>query len=103
MGTPVFSWAQSEGSYKKKTYKKTVVIDTIKKADASKDPVIRENAPVLNDNGNVNTTGTVDGSRSSTGRPGVDTTGSYVRKRKRTITTGGVIYTDTTAKKSGKP
>ena len=101
--TPFLSYGQSTGSYKKRTYKKTTIIDTAKGVDLQKNPVIKENAPVLNDNGNVNSSGSVEGNRSSTGRPGADTTGSYVRKRKRTITTGGVIYPDTTRKKSGNP
>lgn len=103
LAAPLFSYGQSTTSYKKRTYKKTTIIDTAKGTDLQKIPVIKENAPVLNDNGNVNSSGSVEGSRSSTGRPGADTTGSYVRKRKRTITTGGVIYPDTTRKKIEKP
>ena len=96
---PAVCFAQTDGT-KKKTSKKVTVMDTSKRVNLSKDPVIKENAPVLNDNGNVNTNGTVDGSRSSTGRPNADTTAGYtVRRRKKTITTGGVVYPDTTTVK----
>jgi hypothetical protein len=100
---PFLSYGQKADSYKKRTYKKTTIIDTTKDGALPKDILIKENEPVLNDNGQVNTSGSVVGSRSSTGRPAVDTSGSYVRKRKRTITTGGVIYPDTTKKKNRKP
>jgi len=100
---PLVSDAQRQDSYKKKTSRKTTIMDTSKRVDIQKDPIVKENAPVLNDNGNVNTSGTVDGSRSSTGRPGVDTTVSYTRKRKRTVTGAGVVYPDTTIKKNPKP
>jgi len=95
---PALTYGQNKDSYKRKSSKTTTVMDTSKRVDLRKDPVIKESAPVLNDNGNVNSTGTVDGSRSSTGRPGIDSTTSYTRKRKRTITTGGVVYPDTTRK-----
>lgn len=75
-------------------------MDTSKRVNVSKDPVIKENAPVLNDNGNVNTNGTIESNRSSTGRPGSDTVSGYtVRKRKRVIKTGGVVYPDTSTTK----
>ena len=103
LASPLVSNAQRQDSYKKKTSRKTTIMDTSKRVDIQKDPILKENAPVLNDNGNVNTSGTVDGSRSSTGRPGVDTTVSYTRKRKRTVTGAGVVYPDTTVKKNPKP
>lgn len=91
---PLLCYGQSTDSYKKRTYKKTTIIDTVRGVDLQKNQVIKES--------NVNSSGSIQDSK-STGRPGVDTTGSYVRKRKRTITTGGVIYPDTAKKKSGKP
>jgi hypothetical protein len=98
---PALSFSQTQDASRKKSSKRVTVMDTSKRVNMSKDPVIKENAPVLDDKGEVNTTGTVDGSRSSTGRPDPDTTAGYtVRKRKRTIKTGGVVYPDTaTAKK----
>ncbi|WP_159467060.1 hypothetical protein [Dyadobacter sp. 3J3] len=97
---PAVGYSQTQNATKTKTSKRVTVMDTSKRVNLSKDPVIKENAPVLNDNGNVNTNGTVDGSRSSTGRPNADTTAGYtVRRRKRTITTGGVVYPDTTTVK----
>lgn len=94
---PAVAFSQTQNATKTKTSKRVTVMDTSKRVNLSKDPVIKENAPVLNDNGNVNTSGTVDGSRSSTGRPGADTTAGYtVRRRKKTVTTGGVVYPDTT-------
>ncbi|GLU55887.1 hypothetical protein [Dyadobacter frigoris] len=97
---PTVGFSQTQNVTKTKTSKRVTVMDTSKRVNLSKDPVIKENAPVLNDNGNVNTNGTIDGSRSSTGRPGADTTAGYtVRRRKRTITTGGVVYPDTTTVK----
>lgn len=99
LAAPFITYGQSTGSYKKRTYKKTTIIDTTKGAELPKDISIKKNAPVLNGN----SSGTVEGNRSRTGRSSVDTSGSYVRKRKRTITTGGVIYPDTSKSKSRKP
>lgn len=93
---PAFSYAQSgtstkstqESHYQRKTKKHTV-----KTADSSdlnailKDSANAESGPILNDNGNVNSTGSIDGSRSSTGRPDADTTTTYtVKRKKKTIT-----------------
>ena len=99
--TPAIAFSQSQDASKKRSSRKVTVMDTSKRVNLSKDPVIKESAPVLDDKGELNTTGTVDGSRSSTGRPGADTTSGYtVRKRKRTIQSGGVVYPDSaTAKK----
>lgn len=99
--TPALCFSQSRDASKKKTSKRVTVMDTSKRVNLSKDPVIKENAPVLDDKGELNTTGTVDGSRSSTGRPDADTTAGYtVRKRKRTIKSGGVVYPDTATTKN---
>lgn len=91
---PACSYAQSgtsksstqEAHYQRKTKKHTV-----KSADSSdlnailKDSANAESGPILNDNGNVNSTGSIDGSRSSTGRPDADTTTTYTVKRKKKI------------------
>ena len=90
--------AQSKQTYQRKTRKTTT------SALDNASSVRKENAPVLNDNGNVNTTGIVDGSRSSTGRPNIDTTASYsVKRTKKTITTGGQAKPDSIKKPKMKP
>jgi hypothetical protein len=77
----VYSQSKTSGesvqTYQKRTYRKTT---RITKKDSMK---IKENGPILNDNGTTSTTGTIDG-RSSTGRPGSDTLVNYTVKRKRT-------------------
>ena len=47
----------------------------------SKDSLTRDSAPILNDNGTVSSTGTVDG-RSSTGRTGDDSVVTYTKKKR---------------------
>jgi hypothetical protein len=99
------AFAQSKGQkqtsneeiyHRKKTTRTTKTI----RSKAEMDSIRKVTAPIQNDNGTVNTTGIIDGSRSSTGRPGADTTVNYtVRKRKKVVQTGGVIITDTTKKK----
>lgn len=90
--------AQRKQTYQRKTRKTTT------SALDNASSVRKENAPVLNDNGNVNTTGIVDGSRSSTGRPNIDTTASYsVKRTKKTITTGGQAKPDSIKKPKMKP
>ena len=68
---------KGQATYQSRTYKKTM---RLTKKDSIK---TKENAPILNDNGTSGTTGTIDG-RSSTGRPGADTTVNYTVKRKKT-------------------
>jgi activator of 2-hydroxyglutaryl-CoA dehydratase len=98
-------FAQSNGKKQtanEDTYHRKKITRTTKtvRSKAEMDSIRKETAPIQNDNGTENTTGIVDGSRSSTGRPGADTTVSYtVRKRKKVIQTGGVIIPDTTKKK----
>ena len=46
-----------------------------------KDSANAETGPILNDNGTVSSTGTVDGSRSSTGRPDADTVTTFSSRK----------------------
>lgn len=100
---PVVSFSQTksksgESTYQRKTRRTTTSGGT------SIDTIRKENAPVLEDNGSVNTTGIVDGSRSSTGRPGADTTVGYtVKRKKKIIYTEGTVLPDTTKKKKIRP
>lgn len=76
--------ARQEQKYQRKT--KTHHVKTADSSDLNailKDSANAETGPILNDNGSVNSSGTIDGSRSSTGRPGADT--SYTVKRRKTI------------------
>ncbi|CAG5068609.1 hypothetical protein DYBT9623_01341 [Dyadobacter sp. CECT 9623] len=88
---PALTFAQSSESkksareYRKRTTTSRSTRDTSDVSAILKDSSNAETGPILNDNGSVNSTGTIDG-RSSTGRPDADTTGSYsVKKRKSTI------------------
>ncbi|WAC13596.1 hypothetical protein [Dyadobacter pollutisoli] len=111
--TPAISFGQSSGKksgssksqkvYHRKTTRTKISTDTSDVNAILKDSANAESGPILNDNGNISTTGTIDG-RSSTGRPGTDTTTSYTVKRsKKTIRTGGAIMPDTIKKKAVKP
>lgn len=107
---PAMSFAQSgknrksqsdtaQTTYQKKTYKKTTTVGT-----SSVDTIRKENSPVLEDNGQVNTTGIVDGNRSSTGRPDADTMVNYsVKKSKKTVRSGTQEMSDSTKRKRKQP
>ncbi|PSL30146.1 hypothetical protein [Dyadobacter jiangsuensis] len=78
--------SRQEQKYQRKT--KRHQVKTVDSSDLNailKDSSNAESGPILNDNGTINSSGSVDGNRSSTGRPGTDTTTSYTVKRKRTI------------------
>lgn len=83
--------ASSRSSKQEQKYQRKTKRYHVKTADSSdlnailKDSANAETGPTLNDNGNVNSSGTIDGSRSSTGRPNADTTTSYTVKRKKTV------------------
>lgn len=83
--------ASSRLSKKEQRYQRKTKRHQVKTADSSdlnailKDSANAETGPILNDNGTINSSGTVDGSRSSTGRPDADTTTSYTVKRKKTV------------------
>lgn len=93
---PASAFAQStdaspRSSRQEQKYQRKTKRHQIKTADSSdlnailKDSSNAETGPILNDNGTVNSSGSVDGSRSSTGRPDADTTTSYSVKRKKTV------------------
>ncbi|MCE7066096.1 hypothetical protein [Dyadobacter sp. CY326] len=91
---------KSERAYQKKSSRMKTSTDSSDVTAILKDSTNAESGPILNDNGNVSTNGTIDG-RSSTGRPDADTTGSYtVKRKKKTIRTGGSIMPDTTKRRS---
>lgn len=91
---------KSERTYQKKSSRIKTSTDTSDVTAIIKDSSNAESGPILNDNGNVSTTGTIDG-RSSTGRPDADTTGSYtVKRNKKVIKTGGSAMPDTTKRKA---
>lgn len=81
----------SRSSKQEQRYQRKTKRHQVKTADSSdlnailKDSANAETGPILNDNGTINSSGTVDGSRSSTGRPDADTTTSYTVKRKKTV------------------
>ena len=83
------SAASSRNAKQEQKYHRKTKRHHIKTSDSSdlnailKDSANAETGPILNDNGSVNSSGTIDGSRSSTGRPGADTT--YSVKRRKTI------------------
>ncbi|TLV02568.1 hypothetical protein [Dyadobacter luticola] len=88
---PTLTFAQkgksSEKYHEEKMRVRKAKTDTSDVTAILKDSANAETGPILNDNGNVNSTGTIDGSRSSTGRPDADTTTSYtVKKTVRTMT-----------------
>ena len=89
-------------TYRKKVTKRTTTIGTTTVTDVLKDTINKENGPILNDNGNISTTGTIDG-RSATGRPAEEQNGYTVKRSKRTIRSGGVVPPDSTKRKKRKP
>ncbi|MCF0068899.1 hypothetical protein LZD49_00360 [Dyadobacter sp. CY261] len=86
--------SRSKSSTQEHRYQRKTKRHQVKTADSSdlnailKDSANAETGPILNDNGAVNSTGSIDGSRSSTGRPDADTT-SYTVKRKKTVIRSG--------------
>lgn len=114
LAAPALCLAQTDKSKRETTqktseYRRQTTKTKVRSADSSdlnailKDSANAETGPILNDNGNVNSTGAVDGSRSSTGRPDAEPT-SYKVKRKRTvIRTNGTALPDTTGRKQRKP
>jgi hypothetical protein len=102
LSAPLLTFAQQQDTlYYKKKVKRTTTSTTVN--DILRDTINRESGPILNDNGNVNTTGTIDG-RSSTGRNGSDTlTNSTVRKSRKTIRNVERTKPDTAERRKRKP
>ncbi|MDR6806112.1 hypothetical protein J2Y45_003304 [Dyadobacter sp. BE34] len=93
---PAWGFAQSgdastRSSRHEQKYQRKTKRHQVKTADSSdlnailKDSANAETGPILNDNGTINSSGSIDGNRSSTGRPQADTATSYTVKRKRTV------------------
>ena len=95
---------QQSGSSQQHTYQRKTTKHRTASADSSdlgailKDSANAETGPILNDNGNVNSTGAIDGSRSSTGRPDADTSAYVTRKKKTVIRTGSASSANETRK-----
>jgi hypothetical protein len=103
LSAPVLCMAQQQDTiYYKKKVKRTT--KTTSATDIIKDTINRDAGPILNDNGSISTTGTIDG-RSSTGRKGSDTlTNSSVRKSRKTIRhSANPEPVDTTRRKKKRP
>lgn len=110
LAAPAVSFAQSrnnasgtggsERTYQKKTSRTRVSKDSSDVTAILKDSANAESGPILSDNGNVSTTGLVDGSRSSTGRPGTDTLTSYsVKKTRKTMRSEKTAMPDSTKRR----
>lgn len=99
-GNSASGTAGSKRSYHKKSSRTSVSKDSSDVTAILKDSANAESGPILSDNGNVSTTGIVDGSRSSTGRPGADTLTSYsVKKTRKTMRSGGAAMPDSTKRR----
>lgn len=93
---PAWAFAQSDdastrSSRHEQKYHRKTKRHHVKTADSSdlnailKDSANAETGPILNDNGTINSSGSIDGNRSSTGRPQADTATSYTVKRRKTV------------------
>lgn len=98
---PVVSFAQGQDTiYYKKKVKRTTTGTNVQ--DVIKDTINKETGPILNDNGTISTTGTIDG-RSSTGREPDRQNETKMRKKKKVTRTGDPVIPDTTRKKKNRP
>jgi len=93
---------RQERTYQKKSSRLSTSKDSSDVNAILKDSSNAESGPILNDNGNISTTGTIDG-RSSTGRPDADTTGYSVKRSKRSTRTEGATMPDSTRKRRSRP
>jgi hypothetical protein len=98
---PLMSFAQVQDTiYYKKKVKRTTTGTNVQ--DVIKDTINKETGPILNDNGTISTTGTIDG-RSSTGREPDKQNETKVRKKKKVTRTGDPISADTTRRRKNRP
>ena len=102
LSVPAFSYGQQQDTlYYKKKVKRTTT--STNPADIIKDTLNKDSGPILNDNGSISTTGTIDG-RSSTGRKGADTLTNYsVRKNKKSVRNRNETPADSTRRKKKRP
>jgi hypothetical protein len=110
LAAPALCLAQTGNSKRETTkqtreYRRQTTKTQVRPADSSdlnailKDSANAETGPILNDNGNVNSTGSIDGSRSSTGRPDADTASYTVKRKKTVIRSRDGILRDTTERR----
>ena len=98
---PIFGMAQAQDTvYYKKKVKRTTTGTNVQ--DVIKDTINKETGPILNDNGTISTTGTMDG-RSSTGREPDKQNESKMRKKKKISRTGDPVRVDTTRSRKNRP
>lgn len=97
--------SKRETTKQTREYRRQTTKTQVRPADSSdlnailKDSANAETGPILNDNGNVNSTGSIDGSRSSTGRPDADTASYTVKRKKTVIRSRDGILRDTTGRR----
>jgi hypothetical protein len=94
---------KSERTYQKKSSRTRTSTDSSDVTAILKDSSNAESGPILNDDGTVSSSANITGGgRSSTGRPDADTTGYKVKRKKKTMVTGGSVMPDTTRKKKSR-
>ncbi|MHA4741188.1 hypothetical protein [Dyadobacter sp. MSC1_007] len=110
LAAPALCLAQTGNSKRETTkqtheYRRQTTKTQVRPADSSdlnailKDSANAETGPILNDNGNVNSTGSIDGSRSSTGRPDADPASYTVKRKKTVIRSSNGTLRDTTGRR----
>jgi hypothetical protein len=100
IGLPLVASAQTQDTlYYKKKVRRTVTGTNVQ--DVIKDTINKETGPILNDNGTISTTGTIDG-RSSTGRDLEKQNEVKVRNKKKVSRTGDPVRADTIRKRKNR-